>query len=182
MKSRSYPVILMGVLTGLTVLLQLGPIWWPGAGHLLSMAAVLPVFAGAALYPRRSPWLLFAAGVVTALFALEEMAVLLLLNGPLGLALGVTIRRPRWQAVPVCAAVLTGGMLLLPWLAGVYPWGGLERFWPPAVRLIAYLLFAGGYAYLWRLLCRRLYRYLAPALATRYTRVDIHRKGVAGPD
>lgn len=182
MKGRSSPVAMMGVLAGLTAALQLGPVWWPGAGFLLAMAATLPVFVGAALHPERSPWLLFSAGVVTALFSLQEMAVLLTMTGPLGLALGVTIRRPRTAAVPAAAGVLTLGMLLLPVLAGVHPWGGLERFWAFPVKLAAYLLFALAYAYSWRILCRKLYRHLAPALATRYTKVDMMRKGDAGPD
>lgn len=164
MRGRPSLTVTLGVLAGLTAMLQLGPVFWPGGGYLLAVAATLPAAVASALVPRRCTWFFLAAALVIGLFAVEEMLVFLTMTGALGLMLGLLIDRSAWLAVPVGAAVLTGGMLLLPNLAGVYPWGGMEQAWPLWLVLVAYAGFALLYSALWNWLFRLIWPRLQTAL------------------
>jgi|GEM_PF-4519411 len=152
---RALPVLL-GILVGLTVLLQLGPVYWPGGGMLLAMAATLPAAVASALVPGHCTRVFLAVCILLGLLAPEEMFIYMCMTGALGLMLGLMVRRPVWQAVPASAAVLTGGMLMLPYLGGVWPMGGLERGWGPLAMLLVYGGVALGYAALWFYLLKRL--------------------------
>ncbi|HYG59621.1 MAG TPA: hypothetical protein VD902_16275 [Symbiobacteriaceae bacterium] len=148
--------VLLGLLMGLTVLLQLGPVYLPGAGAILSAAATLPTAVAALVIPRRCTWFYLAASFLMGLVAVEEMFIFLLMTGPLGLMLALTFRWARGLSVLASAATLTGGMLLLPTLGGVWPWGGLERLWPAWLLAVGYMGFALAYSALWRVLLARL--------------------------
>ena len=147
---RPSRTVMLGMLLGLTVLLQLGPAYLPGGSMVLAMAATLPTAIAAVAAPRRCNWFFVAACWLIGLAAVEEMFVYLAMTGPLGLMLGLTYDSPRWKAVTFSALVLTVGMLILPSLAGVYPWGGVERSLAPAWQLAGYGGFALAYAALWR--------------------------------
>lgn len=170
MRVRPSRTVLAGILAGLTVVLQLGPVWWPGVGLVLAMAASLPVAVAAAVHPRRCNWFFFVTCVLIGWISLEEMFIYLTMTGPLGLMLGLTARRPAWQSVLASALTLAWGMLLLPGLAGIYPWGGLERAWFPEVAALAYGGFALVYTAAWYLLFRQVWSRIAPIL--RYTGGD----------
>ncbi|MGE5675605.1 MAG: hypothetical protein ACM3XM_17285 [Mycobacterium leprae] len=163
MRHLSHPVTL-GMMVGLAAALQLGPVYWLGGGYVLSMLSTLPVAAGAALAPRKAP-LLFAAGaLVVGAFSTDELFVFLLMTGLLGVALGLTARRPTWRSALISAGTLAGGMLLLHPLVGIWPWGGVEQAWPTPVRLSAYAGFALAWAGLWCLLFRQIWRRVVKAL------------------
>ena len=164
---RTQSLTFLGLLAGLTAMLQLGPVWLPGAGHLLAVCATLPAAVAGAAHPARSSWYFLAAAVAVGLVSPQEMGVYITLTGPLGLMLGLTCDRPTWFSAGASAAVLTGGLLLLPVLTGVYPWGGLERSWPTQALLSAYGAFALVYAALWQVLFRRLWSKLRPRLVSR---------------
>lgn len=147
---------MLGLLAGLTVLLQLGPVYWPGAGYLLAVLAVLPAAVASALSPRRSAWFFVGVCLLLGLTALDEMFVYLAMTGPLAFMLGLTARRPAWQSVLATGATLCAGMLAAPVLFGLWPFGGIESGWAWPLRLAASLLFALAYAALWYYLLRRL--------------------------
>jgi hypothetical protein len=169
---RTSPTAAMGILAGLTALLQLGPVYWPGVGLVLSMAATLPTAVAAALCPARCTWFYVVAAVLTGLFAPEEMFIYVALTGPLGLMLGLFRSKSTWCRVGAGALVLTGGMLLLPGLAGVMPWGGLERGLAPWALVTAYAGFAVVYAAVWREVFDRVWARLATSLPPWYTGED----------
>lgn len=151
MRTGARPVITLGLMAGLTALLQTAPLWWPGPGYLLAAAAVLPVALGAAADPRRASWCFAAAVAVTGLVSTQEAVILLCTSGPLGLALGRRAERP-WPARALAgAAWLTVGQWAVRPLAGIWPWGGSEAAWSPGWRAAAYagfaLIYAGGWAW-----------------------------------
>ncbi|HWI63317.1 MAG TPA: hypothetical protein VNT75_15880 [Symbiobacteriaceae bacterium] len=156
MPHRPSLTAVLGLLAACTVLLQLGPVYWPGAGYVLAMAAVLPAATASALSPDRSAWFFvvvcFLLGVITP----DELFVYLTMTGPLALTLGLTARRPAWQSVVAAAAALTAGMMLAPHLFGLWPFGGAESGWAWPARLLTCLAVALPYAALWRYLVRRL--------------------------
>lgn len=170
MRMRPSGLVLAGMLAGLAAVLQLGPVWWPGGGYVLAMAATLPVAVGVALRPYRCNWFVLVSCVLIGMFAVEELFVFMMTTGPLGVLLGLTIRRPAWQSVLASALGLAWGMLLLPGLAGIYPWGGVERGWTHEFTALAYGGFALGYSSLWVLLFRRVWSRITQVL--RYTRGD----------
>lgn len=170
MRGRPALLVLLGLLAGLAAALQLGPVYWPGAGYILAVGTSLPVAFGAALSPRWSAWFFAVTAVLVGMAALEEMFIFLTTTGPLGLMLGLTVGRAAWKAVAATAAILAGGMLLMPMLAGVYPLGGVEATWSPVVSVAAYGLFALTYAALWRKLFLQIWA--RTGMAVRYTRVD----------
>lgn len=155
MSGHSSRPVSLGILAGLTFLLQLGPVIWPGGGHLLAMAAVLPAALGSALSARRSTWFYFTVSFLLGLIAPEEMFIYLTMTGPVGLMLGLTLHRPAWQSVLATAGALTCGMLVLPHLAGIRPFGGLESGWVWQATAGAYALCALLYAGMWHYLVRR---------------------------
>lgn len=169
---RTGPILTvqLGLLAGLTAAMQLGPLYIPGAGSFMAMAATLPVAIAAALRPRRCTWFFVAAALVIGLISLEEMFVFVTTTGPLGLMLGMFLDRPAWAAVLSAGSVLAGGMVLLPVLAGVYPFGGVEVGWSAGAMAVGYLLFALAYAGLWHGFFVRVWGRVRPAV--RYTRVD----------
>lgn len=167
MRARLSPTAQLGALAALTAVLQLGPVLWPGPGYLLAMAATMPVAMATLITPRRCTWFYLATAILLGMIAREEMYVYLTLTGPLGLMIGMLRGRPAWRTIPLIALVLVGGMLLLPGLAGIYPWGGLERSWPPLVTLSAYASFALAYTSAWVSLFERVWVRVAAAL--RYT-------------
>jgi hypothetical protein len=169
LRPRPSRPVLLGMLAGLTALLQLGPIYWPGGGYLLAMGATLPTALAAGLSPRRCTRFFLAAGFVIGLLSVQEFFIYLTMTGPLGLILGLTAHRPPWLSITVAGALLTGGMLLLPLLAGVLPWGGVEAAWPLVERSAAYAAFALAYSALWLAAYRKVAARLAPWLAMRYT-------------
>lgn len=123
---------------------------------LLAMAATLPAAIASALARGRCTWFYLAVCFLLGLLAPEEMFIYMSMTGALGLMLGLMVRRPAWQAVPAAGAVLTGGMLILPYLGGVWPFGGVERAWGSVVILAVYAGFAMAYAALWLYLLKRL--------------------------
>lgn len=164
MRPRPSLITALGMLACLTGLCQLGPLWWPGGGYILAMAAVLPAAVASAMLPRRCTWFYLVTALLIGLFSPEEMLIYITATGPLGLMLGLTLRQPFWRAVPLSAAALTAGLLLMPALAGVMPWGGLERTWPHWVTGAAYGGFALIYTALLRLVFVRLWNRLVPHL------------------
>lgn len=153
---RPSQVAALGVLAGLTIVLQLGPVFWPGGGLLLSALATLPAGIASALAPRRCTWFYFAVCFLLGLAAPGEMFIYLTMTGPLGLMLGLTMRRPAWQSILAAGAALSAGMLVLEPLAGIRPFGGAEAGLEPVALVSAYLVFALLYAALWHYLIRRL--------------------------
>jgi hypothetical protein len=168
-RSPLLPVTL-GVLAGLAAALQLAPLWGQGIGLLLAAAATLPAAVGTALAPRRCIWFLLVTAAVIGLASREELFVFMTGTGPLGMVLGLTLDRRPWGSAAGAALVLAGGMALMPLLAGVYAFGGVEQGWPMAVRFGVYLLFALGYSRLWVTIFRRVWTRVSPTL--RYTRRD----------
>lgn len=159
---RPSRTVVLGLLAGLAAVLQLGPVYWPGPGYLLAMAATLPAAVGTALHAPRAHQLYAAAAVLIGLVAVEEMFVFLLTTGPLGLMLGYLHERPAWQALPVAAGVLTAGMLALPYLAGIDAFGGLGSALSRSVLAAGYFGFSMLYAALWRTLFTRVWTRIGP--------------------
>ncbi len=168
MQGRPSLPVLLGLLAGLAAAMQLAPQYIPGAGYLLAMATTFPVAIASTITPRRCAWFFLATAIVIGLFSREEVAVFTTTTGPLGVMLGLMANRPAWAAVPAAGVVLAGGMLLLPALGGVYPFGGLEAGWSPTWLVAAYLLFGIAYAGLWHALNARLWARMSAAM--RYTR------------
>lgn len=170
MRVRPALPVLLGLLGGLCAAMQLAPLYMPAAGYLLAMASSLPVAVATTVTPRRCTWFFVATALVIGLVSREEMAVFITTTGPLGIMLGLMADRPAWMAVPSAGIVLAGGMILLPSLGGVYPFGGLEVHWSPWVLAGAYLLFGITYAALWHAFFARLWGRMSTSV--RYTRVD----------
>lgn len=150
MRTRRSLSLTLGMLTLLTVILQLGPSYWPSGGFLLAALAVLPLALASALLPGRCTWIFLIAALALGLLSHHDLFLFLTTTAPMGLMLGLLEGRAPWLTVTATALVLTGGMLLMPALAGVFPWGGVETRWPESALVTADLSFAVGYAALWQ--------------------------------
>ncbi len=151
-----YGITLGGVLTALTVLLQLAPLLLPGLGLVLSPFGTLPIAIAAAYHPLVGVLTLVTSGFIAAGFNPTEAVGLLLTSGPLGIALGLT-GRGRGLVGPTLGggAVLTAGILCLNNLLGIPAFGGARQLFPWLGAAGAYLLFALIYAFAWARVVRR---------------------------
>lgn len=138
-------------MAGLAVVLQSGPVWWPGPGHLLAALASLPVAMQAYLRPRAAPVSALAATLLLLVVHVQEAAIFALATAPLGLGVGYARRQPvpRWLAVALAALPLLAGLLTLAHVVGLPPLGPWFARRGMVMETVLYGLFALAYSGLW---------------------------------
>lgn len=149
--SRARLVATAGLMAALTACFQLAAAFLPGPGHALSAMGTLPIALLACISPAAGLAALLTGSVLVSMISPAEAPILLLMTGPLGLALGWAKNRlfPRWLQVLWAGLILAAGMSLLTYLVGMPAFGNLLAGWGPWLVLAFYLCFAFVYTWLW---------------------------------
>ncbi|MGI6146127.1 MAG: hypothetical protein ACOYEM_01785 [Bacillota bacterium] len=157
-KAPSRRVATVGLMAGICAALQVSAGVAPVVGHVLSAVCTLPMalVSMTGLAPGIACLITSSALVFSAFPA--EAPILLCMTGPLGVALGVSMRTKAGVKAQILAGTLTltAGMVLLSKVVGIDPAGGLTSHLSFLTVAGAYVTFSLFYSALWVMALRRL--------------------------
>lgn len=144
-----------GILTAITVILQLSPVFLPVIGMALSPFSSMPVLLAAFLNIPMGLVVLVSAVFLTFVVSPQEAVILMLTTGLLGFAVGALLNRKGVMCTAVISAItLFTGILILTYVVGIPAFGDFSKSFSLIIIFFS-LVFSFVYTCIWIFFAKR---------------------------
>lgn len=143
-------VVVGGLLTALTVIIQSAPVFIPMIGMILSPFSTLPVALAAMTRISLGLAVYLASALILIFLSLEEAIIFVFTTGILGLVLGMLIfRKGIVIATVISGVVLSLGITILTFVIGLFKIDGLINSGSAFTTILIFKVFSVFYALVW---------------------------------